>query len=138
MQEIKMKEIDLFTLQKLQNQGTNSTVYTDGKMCYKFLDGLYPNEKRDLYRKFLDMDGIEIDHVLLPKDLIIKDGELNGYTMQYFQDSMPLSDKFLLTFLKKKTIAEPKDVIKKVKVAAKNACITTFKFINQSIKSPTL
>lgn len=95
MQEIKMKEIDLPTLRKLQNQGTNSTVYTDGKMCYKFLDGLYPNEKRDLYRKFLDMDGIEIDHVLLPKDLIIKDGELNGYTMQYFQDSMPLSDKFL-------------------------------------------
>ena len=44
----------------------------------------------------------------------------------------------MLTFLKQKTIAEPNDVIKKVKVAAKKAYIITFKFINQSINSPTL
>ena len=95
MEEIKSKEIDLSTLQKLQSQGTQSTIYTDGNICYKFLDGLYPNEKRDLYRKFLDMAGIKIDNVLLPQDLIIEDGRLKGYTMRYFANSMPLSDKFL-------------------------------------------
>ena len=95
MNEIKLKEIDLSTLQKLRNQGTQSTVYTDGYICYKFLDGLYPNEKADLYRKFLDMDGIQIDNVLLPQDLIIDDGRLKGYTMKYFENSIPLSDKFL-------------------------------------------
>lgn len=95
MEEMKSKEIDLSTLQKLQSQGTKSTIYTDGDICYKFLDGLYPNEKRDLHRKFLDMAGIKIDNVLLPQDLIIENGRLKGYTMRYFANSMPLSDKFL-------------------------------------------
>lgn len=95
MEEIKFKEINLSTLQKLQSQGTQSTIYTDGDICYKFLDGLYPNEKRDLHKKFLDMDGIKINDVLLPQNLIIEDGKLKGYTMKYFANSMPLSDKFL-------------------------------------------
>lgn len=95
MKEIKSKEIDLSTLQKLPSQGTQSTIYTDGDICYKFLDGLYLNEKRDLHRKFLDMDGIKINNVLLPQELIIEDGILKGYTMQYFENSIPLPDKFL-------------------------------------------
>lgn len=95
MKEIKLKEIDLSTLQKLKSQGTQSTIYTDGDICYKFLDGLYPNEKKDLYKKFLDMDGIRINNVLLPEHLIIEDGILKGYTMRYFENSIPLSDKFL-------------------------------------------
>lgn len=95
MKEIKSKEIDISVLKKLQSQGTQSTIYTDGNICYKFLDGLYPNEKKDLHKKFLDMDGIKIDNVLLPKDLIIDDGRLKGYTMRYFANSVPLSDKFL-------------------------------------------
>ncbi len=74
MEEIKSNEIDLFALQKLQSQGTKSTIYTDRDICYKFLDGLYPNEKIDLHRKFLDMDGIKINNVLLPQDLIIENG----------------------------------------------------------------
>lgn len=36
MEEIKLKEIDLSTLQKLQSQETQSTIYTDGSICYKF------------------------------------------------------------------------------------------------------
>ncbi len=98
MEEIELKEINLSALQKLQSQGTTSTIYTDGDMCYKFLDGLYPYEKRDLYRKFLAMDGIQINDVLLPQKLIIEDGELKGYTMEYFANSMPLSDKFLTRY----------------------------------------
>lgn len=98
MKEIKSKEIDLSTLQKLQSQGTKSTIYTDGNICYKFLDGLYLNEKRELYKKFLDMDGIKIDGVLLPQTLIIEDDKLVGYTMKYFENSMPLLDKFKKRF----------------------------------------
>lgn len=95
MEEIKLKEIDLSILQKIQSQGTKSTIYTDGDLCYKFLDGLYPNEKIDLYKKFLDMDGIKIYNVLFPKHLIVENGNLKGYTMKYFANSVPLSDKFL-------------------------------------------
>lgn len=95
MDVIKSNEIDLSSLQKLRIQGTQSTLYTDGNICYKFLDGLYPNEKKDLHKKFLDMNGIKIDNVLLPQTLIIENGLLKGYTMTYFHNSMPLSDKFL-------------------------------------------
>ena len=95
MEKIKSKEINLSALQKLQNQGTQSTIYTDGVIVYKFLDGFCPCEKRNLYKKFLDMDGIKINDVLLPQSLIIEDGALKGYTMKYFVNSMPLSDKFL-------------------------------------------
>lgn len=110
MEEIKLKEINLSSLQKLQSQGTQSTVYTDGDICYKLLDGLYPSEKRILHRKFLEMDGIKIDNVLLPIHLIVENGNLEGYTMEYFKNSMPLSYKFskryfncneLLTYVEK-------------------------------------
>lgn len=95
MNEINFSKIDMHDLQKLKSNGTQSTIYTDGNLCYKFLDGLYSDEKSDLYKKFLDMDGIEIENVLLPQDLIIENGKLKGYTMRYFANSMPLSDKFL-------------------------------------------
>lgn len=95
MEKINISDINFSVLQKLKSQGTKSTVFTDGNLCYKLLDGLYTSEKKDLCRKFLDMDGIKIDNVLLPEDLIIENGILQGYTMKYFKDSMQLSDKFL-------------------------------------------
>ena len=39
-----------------------------------------------LLEKFIDMDGIIIDGILLPKELIIDDYKLVGYTMDYFKD----------------------------------------------------
>ncbi len=95
MEKIKFKEINFSALHKLQRQGTQSTIYTDGFLCYKLLDGLYPDEKRDLSKKFLDMDGIKMNGVLLPLHLIVEDDNLKGYTMKYFAHSMPLSEKFL-------------------------------------------
>ena len=94
MEKINLNDINFSSLQKLKTQGTQSTIYTDGNICYKIVDGLYPSEKRELYEKFIAMDGIKIDNVILPKDLIVKNGKLEGYTMDYFKDSMPLSDKF--------------------------------------------
>lgn len=94
MDKIKLSDIDLSSLQKLPFQGSQSIIYTDGSLCYKFLVGFYPNEKRKLYRKFSDMDGLKIDNVLLPKSLIIKNGDLQGYTMEYIRNSSSLTIKF--------------------------------------------
>ncbi len=98
MEEIKLKDINLSNLRKLPNQGTQSTIYTDEIICYKFLRNLYPNELRALYTKFLDMDGIKLENILLPQSLIMENGKLKGYTMKYFASSKPLSDKFLKRF----------------------------------------
>lgn len=95
MERINFKDIDFSSLSKLQQQGTKSSLYRDEHTCYKILDGLYEEEKWDLYKKFIDMDGIQIDGVLLPRQLIIQDNKLYGYTMDYFVDSMSLSDKFM-------------------------------------------
>ncbi len=95
MEKIKLGDINIKSLEKLSSQGSLGTVYTDGVTCYKLLDKLYFDERRDLYWKFLEMEGLKIDNVILPEDLIMKDGFLYGYTMPYFKDSMMLSDKFL-------------------------------------------
>ena len=104
MEQIKLSDINFQSLQKLKQQGTKATLYKDGNVCYKFLDGLYDDEKESLYKKFLDMDGIKIDSVLLPKELIVKDGKLQGYTMDYFPNSIPLSDRFSVRYVDSKKL----------------------------------
>lgn len=44
------------------------------------------------------MDGINIDAVLFPKALIVDGCILEGYTMDYFENSIPLSNKFLTKY----------------------------------------
>ena len=94
MEKIKFNDINFDSLQKLKQQGTKGIMYKNGVTCYKILDGLYEDEKEEIYKKFIDLDGIKIENVLLPKELIMKDGKLYGYTMDYFNNSVSLSDKF--------------------------------------------
>lgn len=94
MEQIKLNDIDLKSMHKLLSQGSTSTLYKDGSTCYKILDKLYVHEKEELHKKFLAMDGIKIDNVLTPKELIVKNDKLEGYTMDYFPNSMQLSDAF--------------------------------------------
>lgn len=93
MEQIKLKDINLNSLKKLEQQGTKSTVYRNGTSCIKMLDGFYEEEKDALFKKFLDMEGLEIDNVLLPKELIVSNGKLEGYMMDYFP-SVSLNSKF--------------------------------------------
>lgn len=104
MEQIKLNDINFHSLQKLKQQGANATLYKDGNVCFKILDRLYDDEKESLYKKFLDMDGIRIDNVLLPKKLIVKDGKLQGYTMDYFPNSIPLSDRFSVRYVDSKKL----------------------------------
>lgn len=117
MEKINLKDINFSELKKIKSQGTKSTIYTDGDICYKIVDGLYKEEKEILYNKIISMQGIKIDNVILPNDLIIKDGNLEGYTMNYFKNSMPLSDKFLKRFFNCKELF---DYIVKASITLKN------------------
>ena len=94
MDKINYNDIDFSLLKKSEIQGTTSTVYENGDECIKIINGLFPYEKRDLYKKFLEMDGIKINGVLLPTGLIIKDNNLYGYTMNNFKNSINLNDYF--------------------------------------------
>ena len=97
MDKINIKELDWSKLRKCQNQGSLSTVYIQDDICIKILDKLYPSEREQILDKFLAMNGIKIDGVIFPKDLIMQDGNLLGYTMDYFQDSTSLNDYFTAT-----------------------------------------
>lgn len=98
MNKINLNDINLQALKKTQYQGSNSTVYENKDICIKILNGLYPNEKEILYNKFIDMENIKIDGVLLPIDLIMKDNTLYGYTMHNFKNSTTLNI-FLLAII---------------------------------------
>ncbi len=94
MQTINYQDIDLSSMELSKIQGTKSSVYIDNDKCYKILDKLYMSEKMNLLKKFNGMDGITIDGVILPKELIMDRNMLVGYTMDYFKDSMDLYDFF--------------------------------------------
>ncbi len=92
MEIIELNDINLDELEKYKVQGTKSTVYHDGEYCIKILDGLHPYEKEILYKKLLEMDGMILDDVLMPKDLIVHNGQLAGYTMNDFKNSVNILD----------------------------------------------
>lgn len=94
MDKIKYKDINFKKMKLASVQGTNSKVYIDGDKCYKMLDGLDSNEKRQLLKKFCDMRDIKIDNIILPKELILKNSSLMGYTMDYFPQSINMYDYF--------------------------------------------
>jgi len=99
MNKINVHDIDFSLLQKMKNQGSKSTMYEDEEICYKILDGLYPSERDLLYRKLLEMDGLNIDNTCLPIDLIVNDEILVGFTLKKFKNSMSIYDKFFGQFV---------------------------------------
>lgn len=113
MAKIKLSDINLDELEKYQVQGTKSTMYHNGEQCIKILDKLYPDEKEILYKKLLEMDGIVLDGVLMPKDLIVHNGQLAGYTMDNFKNSVNILDYLTTT-----RFIDCKDIFKVVKEAS--------------------
>lgn len=95
MQEIRLKDINFESLKRISsNWSTYATVYTDGDVCYKIFNDPHSFDNVSLYNNFKDMDGMQIDGVILPEDLIVDDGVLLGYLMPLFKDSMTLSRRF--------------------------------------------
>lgn len=92
MDKIYLGDLNLSELEKFEIQGTKSTMYHSDNECIKILDKLYPDEKAILYKKLLEMDGLILDDVLLPKKLIVQDGKLVGYTMDYFKNYINILD----------------------------------------------
>lgn len=99
MNKIKLEDIDFSMLNKMHHQGSKSIMYEDENLCYKILDGLYPSERNLLYRKLLEMDGLNIDNVYLPIDLIVNDEILVGFTLNKFKNSLTIYDKFFGQFV---------------------------------------
>ena len=106
MEKIKFKDINFAHFYELQHQGATATLYKQGNICIKILDKYSEENKEKLYRKFLDMDGIKIDNVLLPKALIVDDNKLQGYLMDYFPNSNCLSEKFTTQFVDSKLVLQ--------------------------------
>ncbi len=113
MNKINLNDINLQAFKKTKYQGPNSTVYENKDICIKILNGLYPNEKEILYNKFIDMENIKIDGVLLPIDLIMKDNTLYGYTMHNFKNSTTLN-----IFFTRNRFTNCSDIFKAIKKAS--------------------
>lgn len=94
MDKIKLNDIDFTKLDKFSNQGACSTLYVEEKNCIKILDKMSEEEKASLYKKLLAFDDMEINNVIFPKVLVINNGKLEGYIMDFFENSSTLSDYF--------------------------------------------
>lgn len=106
MDSIRLREIDFSTFQRLQQQGTTATIYRRDDLCLKMLTGMTGEEKDNIYLKFLDMEGLKIDGVILPKGLIMENGRLQGYYMDYFDNSKCLSDEFGVKYVDSKRLLD--------------------------------
>ena len=96
MNRIKVLDIDFSSLKKMTHQGSRSTIYEDDNICYKMLnlDCFFPQELNILERKLMNMDGIKIENAYLPIDLIFNGEKLAGFTLNKFNNSIPIYDKF--------------------------------------------
>ena len=94
MNSIKLSDIDFKKLTLLNHQGSYGKVYTDGDTCYKILENYTLKERKDLCNKFKAIKGINIPGVIFPRDLIISNDYFEGYTMEYFNNSLNLYDFF--------------------------------------------
>lgn len=105
MQEIKLGDINVPSLKRISsNWSTYATVYTDGEVCYKIFRNPSSFDNKALYNNFKDMDGMKIDGVILPEDLIVDDGILEGFTMPLFKNSMTLSRRFGTRYVDKRLV----------------------------------
>ncbi len=94
MQEIKLNDINLDKFEKCKIQGTKSITYYNENYCIKILDRFFSCESYcdTLYKKLTELDGIILDDVLMPKALILYNGFLVGYVMEYFKNSINVFD----------------------------------------------
>jgi len=99
MNKIMIDDIDFSKLEKSKHQGSKSIMFEDDVLCYKMLTGLNDDEKAILCKKLFDMDGIHINGVYLPIDLIMKNDKLEGFTLNKFKNSIPLYDAFSGQFI---------------------------------------
>ena len=108
MNKIKVHDIDFSVLNVMAHQGSKSIIYEDDNICYKMLDldYFFPYELNILERKLMDMDGIGINNVYLPVDLIVDNDRLVGWTLNKFKNSIPIYDKFSSQFLDFKELFE--------------------------------
>ena len=91
MDKIDIKDIDFDSLKKLRFQGSLATVYKDGSECVKIFKKMKNFNVETLYDKFMRMDGIKIDGVLMPTCLIMDENGLRGYIMPYYENSVSLN-----------------------------------------------
>ena len=94
MEKINYKDIDYNKLEKSANQGTQSLVLIDNDKCIKLFKFLYDYQKRDMYRKFMYLDGMHIDGIIMPEELIVNGELLEGFTMPYFKNSETIFKRF--------------------------------------------
>lgn len=92
MNIINKEDIDFRKLIKLKCRANNeSRLYHNDDELYKIYKGLLRNELRRKNKKIeLLSDGANIDNVILPKDKIMSENILSGYSMDYVKGSLIL------------------------------------------------
>lgn len=94
MERIGIEELDLTGMRKYKNQGNNSTIYENDTKMIKVLDQYYAEEKEELFYKSQVMDYLNIDNVVWPTILYVKNNQVEAYMMEKFSHSKTLTEKY--------------------------------------------
>lgn len=94
MERIGIEELDLAGMKKYINQGNNSTIYEDDTKMIKVLNQYYDEEKEELFYKSQAMDFFHIDAVVWPREIYVKNNQVEAYMMEKFSHSKTLTEKY--------------------------------------------
>ena len=95
MEKIELKDIDFSLNYELQMPTTNGFIYTCDDTRIKILTGLYEEDKQMLLDKFYALEKSDIPNIILPDQLIINNGELEGYVTKYPANSTMIGKRFI-------------------------------------------
>lgn len=102
MNKIELRDINFSKIKKLNSQGSNAILYTDGSVCYKFFNQMTKKEQNMMEKKLSSLSLVNFDEVIKPIDCIMDDGILKGYTMEYFNNSKSLANLLSNRYLNSK------------------------------------
>lgn len=97
MEKIQLSDIDFSKVYELEHKGHKSVIFRHQNECIKIFTGLYAEEKEEIYRKFLELEELNIEGIILPQKFIYQNGEIEGYVMEYYDGSKSLIEKFTTT-----------------------------------------
>ena len=92
MEVIQKETIDFSDLHKIScRANSESNLYNDGEVLYKIFKKIpYRHLRRKKEKIELLSNGIELNNVVLPKDIIVSGSLLSGYTMDYKKEAIIL------------------------------------------------
>lgn len=91
-------DVKFENLRLLSDEGSEFVVYYDGNKVYKIFKSDYSLKHKN-FNELIYLSSIKTSRILMPESVIIENGQLIGYSMQYVKNSRSLLDDKMKQFI---------------------------------------